>query len=284
MIAHHELPPGVESRSVRAAGLDLHYLEAGAGEPILLLHGWPTSSYLWRHTMPAMAASHRVIAVDLPGFGQSSKPLDASYSFGFHARTLDAFCDALGIGETSLAVHDLGGPVGLYWGLQRPERIRRLALLNTIVYPQMSWAVVAFVAICRVPGLRRALTSPGGLRWAMRFGVRDKQRLTDTVIAEYQRPFADRAARQALARTAYGLHPAGFVTLGKRLGEFRCPVRIVYGRDDRILPDVARTMARVRRDLPQAESTELADCGHFLHEDRPADVGRLLADFFADAR
>ena len=68
-----ELPPGIASRTVRVDDLDLHYLEAGAGEPVLLLHGWPTSSYLWRKTLPAIAAGNRVIALDLPGFGASSK-------------------------------------------------------------------------------------------------------------------------------------------------------------------------------------------------------------------
>ena len=281
MSIRHEVPEGIESKSVSVNGLDLHYLEAGSGEPILLLHGWPTSAYLWRHTMPAMAKHNRVIALDMPGFGASSKPLDASYSFGFHARTLDAFCEAIGVNELGLAVHDLGGPVGLYWGLQQPERIRKLALLNTIVYPQMSWAVMLFVAICRLPGARHWLTSPAGLRFAMRFGVCDKAGLSEQTIAQYQAPFVGREARAALAKTAYGLHPGGFVELARRLPEFRCPVRIVYGSEDRILPDVAKTMARVQRDLPQAVATALPGCGHFLQEDQPQEVGRLLAEFFA---
>lgn len=231
--------------------------------------------------MPAMEKRNRVIALDLPGFGASSKPADGCYSFRFHARALDGFCAALGIERTALAVHDLGGPVGLYWALQQPERITRLALLNTLVYPQMSWAVIAFVAICRTPGLRAALTAPAGLRWAMRFGVHDKQRLADDVIAHYQQPFADAESRRVLAKTAYGLHPNGFQEIARRLPALECPVRVVYGRDDRILPDVAHTMARVQRDLPQTEITELPDCGHFLQEDQGERVGELLARFFA---
>lgn len=277
----HDIPDGIQSRQVSVNGLDLHYLEAGSGDPVLLLHGWPTSAYLWRNTMPAMAKHNRVIALDLPGFGKSSKPLDASYSFGFHSRTLDGLCEALGIEDLSLAVHDLGGPVGLYWGLQRPERIRKLALLNTIVYPQMSWAVKLFVATCRLPGARHWITSPAGIRFSMRFGVNDKVGLGKPTIAQYQAPFTGRDARAALAKTAYGLSPKGFVTLEQRLKEFTCPVRIVYGTDDRILPDVAKTMSRVLRDLPQAEATALSGCGHFLQEDQPEEVGRLLAAFFA---
>jgi haloalkane dehalogenase len=69
-------PSGVTSHRVQVDGLDLHYLEAGAGEPVLLLHGWPTSAFLWRNVMPIMADRCRVIALDLPGFGASAKPLD----------------------------------------------------------------------------------------------------------------------------------------------------------------------------------------------------------------
>lgn len=163
--------------------------------------------------MPAMKKRNRVIALDLPGFGASSKPADGSYSFRFHARALDGFCATLGIEQTVLAVHDLGGPVGLYWTLQQPDRITRLALLNTLVYRQMSWAVIACVTLCRTPGLRAALTAPAGLRWAMRFGVHHKQRLGGDVIAHYQQPFAEVEACRVLAKTAYGLHPRG----GRRL-------------------------------------------------------------------
>src|ERR1700722_19545561 len=141
------------SAHVEVDGLRLHYLTAGSGSgaPVLLLHGWPTSSFLWRNVMPAIAAHRRVIALDLPGFGRSSKPLDASYSFRFYRRALDGFLGALGIDRIGLAVHDLGGPVGLSWAMLEPARRERLALLNTIVYPELSWAVIAFGAACRLP-------------------------------------------------------------------------------------------------------------------------------------
>jgi haloalkane dehalogenase len=126
----------IERASVEVDGMTLAYLSAGgdigAGAPVLLLHGWPTSSFLWRNVMPAIAAHRRVIALDLPGFGGSSKPLGASYSFRFFQRALDGFLAALKIDKIALVVHDLGGPVGLYWASQNPERLERLAILNTI--------------------------------------------------------------------------------------------------------------------------------------------------------
>ncbi len=104
------------SHEVEVEGLRLHYLEAGEGDPVLLLHGWPTSSFLWRNLIPILAEGNRVIAPDLPGFGRSDKPLDASYSFGFYNRVLDGFLSAVGVSRLhGLAVHDIGGPIGLHW-------------------------------------------------------------------------------------------------------------------------------------------------------------------------
>lgn len=273
----------IESRHLHLSEPDikLHYLEAGSGEPVLLLHGWPTSSHLWRDTMPAMAASNRVIALDLPGFGQSDKPLSASYSFRYHERVLEAFLDALDIAQINLVVHDLGGPVGMYWAVQHREKVLRLALLNTLVYPEMSWAVKLFVGATLVPGIKHALVSQAGLAWAMRFGVEDKGHMSGEVLRAYQRPFVDKDARRALLKTASGLHPKGFETIARRLPEFDIPVRLIYGENDRILPDIARTMDRIARDIPHAERTAMPGCGHFLQEDAGPQVGRLLAEFLS---
>ena len=275
------MPPDAASKYVEVEGLQLHYLEQGAGEPVLLLHGWPTSSFLWRNLIGPIAEHNRAIAIDLPGFGKSDKPLDPSYSFRYYDRVLNGFLDALGIDATGLAVHDLGGPVGLYWASQNPERIRKLALLNTLVYARPSWAVIAFVAAARMPGVRSWLASPSGLARAMRIGVHDKSRLTEEVIRGVQEPFETKEARRALLKAGTGLHPGGFKEIERWLPSADVPVRIVYGERDRILPDVAKTMRRVASDVSAPpEITALPDCGHFLQEERPAEVARILADFF----
>ena len=259
-------------------GLRVHYLTAGDGDPVLLLHGWPTSSHLWRNVIPHLSGSRRVFALDLPGFGRSDKPADASYSFRFYERVLEAFCAELGIARTALAVHDLGGPIGLYWAVRNPQRISSLALLNTFVYPEVSSAVKLFVLATRTPLLRDWLASPSGIAAALRLGVERRERLTPEVLAPYQEPCRERAARRALLAAGHGLHPDGLREIAEKLPRFEVPVRIVYGENDRILPDIARTMARVARDLPQARVTALRGCGHFVQEDAPTAVGRALRD------
>lgn len=268
-----------ESKFVEVEDLRLHYRERGTGSPVLFLHGWPTSSFLWRNVIEGLGPHTRAIALDLPGFGDSAKPLDASYSFRFHSRALDAFLAKLEIESVDLVVHDLGGPIGLYWACQDLDRVRRLVLLNTLVYPKPSWAVVAFIAACRLPGTRSWLSSPRGLRWAMRFGLADKERATEEMLNAVTAPFQARDDRVALLKSATSLHPKGFEEIAAALPSFSGPVLLAYGERDRILPDVAKTMSRVKEDLPQAEIHPLPACGHFLQEDCPERVSQLLRGF-----
>ena len=162
-----------------------------------------------------------------------------------------------------------------------PQRVTKLALLNTLVYPRPSWAVIAFVAAARTPILRDRLTTPGGLAFAMKLGMANRERLTDEVLEGVQAPFRSDDARRALLKAGTNLHPGGMREIARGLPQLEIPVRIVYGTEDRILPDVERTMEHVKRDLPQAEVSALEGCGHFLQEDEPERVGELLAEFFA---
>jgi pimeloyl-ACP methyl ester carboxylesterase len=272
----------VTMRSVDAGGLNLAYTELGEGPPVLLLHGWPTSSYLWRNVMPPLAeAGNRAIALDLPGYGSSSKPPGATYDFALYDRTLDAFLEALDIDTTALAVHDVGGPIGLHWAVHRPERVTKLVLLNTLVYPEFDEMALKFVETLSTPGPREQLTSPAGLEFSMKFGLADESNLTPETLAAVIEPFATDAERNALADAGIGLDPEGFEEIARLLPSAFAdtPVRIVYGEQDRILPTIAQTMERVKGDLPQAEITTLPDAGHFLQEEAAEQVGGLLAQF-----
>jgi len=263
-------------------GLQLAYRELGSGPPVMLLHGWPTSSLLWRRVMPAIARRNRVLAIDLPGFGGSDKPLDAGYGFGYFERALDGFLAGLEIERLGLAGHDIGGPIAVRWAIGRPDRVTKLALLNTLLYPELLEGHGEFVAMMSKPERRDRVTSPDGLAAAMRGGVVNRANLTAEVVAGVQAPFASEEARLALARAGLGLELEVFSEIAASLPTLRMPVRAVYGERDRYLPEVARTMARLQRDLPQAVVTALPDCGHFAQEDAPELIGDLLAAFFAE--
>lgn len=268
-------------QTTQANGLTLAYRELGSGPAVLLIHGWPTSSYLWRDVMPALAEGNRVVAVDLPGFGHSDKPLATRYDFDFFEHAIDGLLAELEIERVALAVHDLGGPIGVHWAVGNRTRVTRLALLNTLLYPEFSEAVQEFVTACAMPDLRERLTSPPGLEEVMRLGLADESNLTNDVLEAVLEPFESADARRALAKAAIGLQPEGFHEIACELGALDVPVRIVYGAKDRILPDVSETMTRVKTDLPQAVVSALPECGHFLQEEAPERVAQLLAPFFA---
>jgi haloalkane dehalogenase len=261
-------------------GFTLGYRELGSGPAVLLLHGWPTSSLLWRGVMPAIARANRVVALDLPGFGASDKPADGRYDFPDFEHAIDGLLDRLAIDRVAVAGHDLGGPIAVHWALENPDRVSALALLNTLLYPEVSPEVIEFLTTLSTPGPRERLTSPEGLTEVLRLGRADETEPPGDVLAEMLAPFATTDARLALAKAGIGLSSDEFVTLGARLSTMDVRVRVVYGERDRVLPDVADTFARLGRDLPTATVTALPNCGHFLQEDDPGRVGELLADFF----
>jgi pimeloyl-ACP methyl ester carboxylesterase len=270
-------------KTAQAGDLTIGYREAGAGTPVLLLHGWPTSSFLWRRVMPGLAAAGcRVIAPDLPGFGASDKPAGVRYGFELHERAIDGLLDVLGVDTCALVVHDLGGPVGVHWMLGRPGRVTRLGLLNTLLYPEFDPSVAEFVTALSTPGPRERLTSAEGLTDVLRLGLADPAALTVEALAGHLAPFRTDADRLALARAGIELGLDGFRDIAAAMPSLELPVAAIYGAQDRILPDVARTMGRVVRDVPHATVTELAHCGHFLQEEAPQELARLLTAFLAE--
>jgi haloalkane dehalogenase len=261
-------------------GLTVAYVDEGQGPPVLLLHGWPTSSYLYRHITPVLARHHRVVVPDLPGFGASSKPVDRTYSFELFAHVLDAIVERLELDDLGLVVHDLGGPIGLHWALHRPGRISRLALLNTLVYPDFDPTVVEFVMTLADENRRHELVSDDGLREVLRVGVNDPDALPGEALDGITAPFTSDENRQALAQAGFGLHPDGFSDIARLLPGLQIPVLGLYGTDDRILPDVAETFAHIQRDVPHAQIQAVPGAGHFLQEEVSPLIAERLTEFF----
>ena len=243
------------------------------------MHGFPTSSHLYRNILPELAKTHRAIALDLPGYGLSDKPLDSKYDYDFYANTLSAFLDALGIEHTHLVVHDLGGPAGLYWAVENPARVNRIAILNTLVFPEVHWTVTAFLLGLRTPGLRSLLTSPKGIVATMKLGVVNKDRMNRETLTPYTAAFETKPAQKALIKAGGGLGIGGLAKIAKKLPTLESPLRLIYGERDRVLPDVAKTMRRLQALRPEAELTALPNAGHFLQEDAPERVAELLSEF-----
>ena len=121
-------------KKVSVEGINISYFEKGKGKPIVLVHGIPTSSFLWRDMIEELSAHGRVIALDLPGFGFSDPPNDGDYGISNYARVIERFLEALSIEQATLVCHDLGGPITLTYALRHPDKYERLIILDTFLH------------------------------------------------------------------------------------------------------------------------------------------------------
>lgn len=176
----------------------MHYEETGEGDPIVLLHGNPTSSFLWRDVIPPLAAEGRCLAPDLVGFGRSGKP-SIGYRFEDHARYVDAWFDALDLRDVTLVGHDWGGALLFHWAARHPERVKALAFFETIIRP-FTWdewpenGVELFKAF-RTPGVGEELILDRNTFVELVLPRSVMRGLTEQEKDVYRAPFTEREAR-----------------------------------------------------------------------------------------
>jgi len=263
---------------VELNGLRVAYLAAGQGEGVVLVHGWPTYSHLWRQQIPALAEHFAVYALDLPGLGDSDKPSDVRYSLDFFAGVLAGFLDGVGLEKVSLVCHDIGGPVALLWAVRHPERLARLVVMDTTPYPDLPLLIRLLLPAARMPGVGRGLVSRAGLRLLFHIGVARRSVVTDELVAAYDRPFAgDPAARKTLLRILAQLDPREMSEIEANLSQITVPTLILWAEKD---PSAPLTIARrLQADISGAVLRTIPNCGHFLTEDCPAEVNRILLQF-----
>jgi haloalkane dehalogenase len=263
-------------------GLRLAHLDEGEGRPVLLVHGEPTWSFLWRKVIPPLVETGcRCIAPDHAGFGRSDKPLDiAWYSYDRHTALLADLVERLDLRGVTVVVHDWGGPIGLRLAVEQPDRIERIVAMDTGLFTghqRMSAAWEAFRGFVeRTEDLPVGMLVRGGCR-------RDPG---DAVIAAYDAPFPDAAAK-AGARAFPLLIPrtpeapgaeAGRRVLDALAADAR-PLLLVWAEHDPVVP-----LSTGRR-FAEAIGAELAhvipEASHFLQEDQGPLIGRLIAEWLA---
>lgn len=268
----------IAGKNIKVNGSNIFYLESGKGNPVVLLHGWPTSSYLWRNIIPSLAKTHRVIAPDLTGYGRSDKPLDIIYSLDNQSKILGEFLDKLGLNKTALAVHDFGGPIGLLWAVRNPEKLERLAILNTFLHPKLPFFMNLLFLASKIPGVCKWFAAPSGIAATIKLGMSNKNALTRELIETYQTPFKHIDAQKALLKAFNDSKLDELNEVIQKLPTLKVPIFILYGEKDIWL---APEMIRIKNELPHARVTTIPKCSHFLQEDQPEIVSELLADFFS---
>jgi pimeloyl-ACP methyl ester carboxylesterase len=262
----------------------LSSIEAGSGPPLVAIHGLGATKGSFLPTVAALSDRYRVIAVDLPGFGDSEKPIGASYDARFFAGALVALLDALELDRAHLIGNSLGGRVALEVGLLHPDRVDRLALLC----PSLAWRRerpwAPLVRLMR-PKLGLVQITPRPLVEAIvrRLIPGAEEGWSAAGVDEFLRAYltpAGRAAFYAAARHIYLEEPHGADGFWTRLPELRADPLFVWGRGDRLVPiGFARHVADA---LPHARHVEL-DCGHVPQIERPRQTHAAVGDFLGEA-
>lgn len=283
-------PPGIEHGHARLGDVSLHYVTAGAGDPVVLVHGWPSTWYEWRHVMPLLSAGHRVIAPDLRGLGDSSRPLA-----GYDKKTVAAdlwqlLSGTLGLERWHLVGHDWGGPVAFALAAAHPEAIRTLAIVDVTI-----------------PGLGPDI-SQGGKRWHHAFHMTPD--LPEALVQGRERAYLGwfyesfswrRGAFQAADIDEYlrtygqpGALRAGFafyrnipndiadnralLDAGLRL---KMPVLAVGGGREESRGRGREPEASLKVIADDVTGAVVADSGHFVPEEQPEALAALLLAHFA---
>jgi len=261
---------------VQVEGHRIAYFDEGAGPPVLLIHGIPTSSLLWREIVPVLARTRRVIAPDMLNYGRSDKPERADVSIAAQARLMVGVLDALGIARADVVSHDIGGGVAQIVAVRRPERVKKLVLASAVCFD--SWPIPEFLPL-QQPGAEDEMTLPDFLDMLRGFlpqGVHRAETLTPEVAETIMEPWSSEEGKRALFRNFRRLNPEYTQAIADELTQLDHETLILWGRHDPFQkPAYAE---KLRETIPNAR-LHWIEAAHWITEECPGDVATVLADF-----
>ena len=278
------------SHYVDVHGSRMHYIEEGTGDPVLFLHGNPTSSYLWRNIIPHVQSHARCIALDLIGMGQSDKPA-IDYSFFDHAKYVEGFIETLGLQHLTLVIHDWGSALGFHYAMRNEANIKALAFMEAILMPIPSWDAMP-------PDLRetfQAFRTPE-VGWDMIVNQHMfieqvlpsliVRKLTDAEMDHYRAPYLDPPSRKPLWRWPNEIpiagEPAAVVAIveeyHRKLQQSRLPKLLLSATPGGIID--AQAVAWCQQNLPNLHVVDIGAGIHFIQEDNPHLIGTELAKWY----
>jgi len=273
----------IPMKQITIEGINISYIDEGEGMPLVLVHGIPTSSFLWRAMVDELTAHGRVIGPDLPGFGFSDPPTGGDYSISHYAHILGSFLEALSIEKGVLICHDFGGPVTVMYALRHPERYQRLIILDTFLHTDLpDWGL--FYKIAKIWPVGEVLMGFAGESIAqsgLEAGVVNKSRITKEVIRRYYMPdgSADKLNKTYLGTLRVD-HVKDLTFIEQNLKAIDKPTLIVWGENDVYLP--LSLADRIHQDIVGSKIEIIPNCGHFLQEDEPRKLTEIIVRFLSD--
>lgn len=258
-------------------GANVFYIEDGAGPDLILLHGFPTSSYIWRNTISHLATRFRVIAPDFIGYGKSDKPLDKEVSLLTQANMVVDLMDQLNIDKAIICGHDMGGGVAQIIATGHEDRVNKLVLLDTVCYD--SWPIQPFAEF-KERELRETLT-PADLEFRLKAllpsGFYDIAKLTPEIMANYLEPWMTTDGVKAFLHNVENFDSRYTMVLVEELKTTRVPTLLIWGEGDSFQKiDYAY---RLQADIPDCRLEIIPNARHFVMEDNPEQVSSLIMDF-----
>ncbi len=272
-------PHGAHSRFADIDGVRIHYQEKGNGIPLVLIHGFTSSTYSWKDVFEPLSRNFRVIAVDLKGFGFSSKP-DGDYSRRAQAVLLLRFLENLKIERAWLCGNSMGGEVALNASLLSPERVAGLILIDSNgVQVAGSGSLAPKYLLIPVVGrvlTALSLTSDKLVRQGLEKSFYDDTKITDERVANYYRPLQTRGGQLAAlrARTQAGLFP-----VETELSKIAVPTLIIWGAQDALIPLEAGT--KMNKVIKDSKLVIFDNCGHLPQEEMPERVVNEVTNFIS---
>ncbi len=275
---------GFAHNDVLLADTSMHYVEAGTGQPVVFLHGNPTSSYLWRSVLAAAdLGRRRAIAVDLIGMGESGKPTIA-YRFADHVDHIEAFLDALALHDIVLVGHDWGVAISLEYLRRHPSRVAAVVFMEGHLWPLPDWS--SFDPIfqrLRVPGVGEHIVLEENFFLDSLLPAATRRPLDAAELEVYRRPYPTPASRLPLLQWAREIPIAGepadtAAIMAEAWAAFMAsevPKLLLHGGVGVVL--TTDKVAKCRAELPALTVVDLGDAGHFLPEDRPAKLAAALS-------
>jgi haloalkane dehalogenase len=275
-----------ESHYIDVLGSNMHYIDQGNGDPILLLHGNPTSSYLWRNVIPLISPVGRVIAVDLIGMGKSDKP-DIPYQLEDHIRYVDAFIDELDLENIVLVLHDWGGGIGFDYAMRNQENVRGIVFMEAVVKP-MSWADTNFAEKYLFQTMRDNKKGEDLLVGDNYFvekliPMMAGRRLSKVEMDAYRAPYLEPAHRKPVRVWPQEIPIDGtpernqirIAGTYEKLKKSSIPLLLLVGEPGMIMKE--EFVATLKNDLPRMETEDIGAGMHYLQETQPTNIGRAVA-------
>ncbi len=262
---------------VQIDGVALRYKQEGLGRPLVLLHGLPTYSYLWRNIAPGLTYGNTIYSLDLMGFGLSEKPQHVSYSIETYVGQLTKFLDNFHLENPILIGHDIGATIVTLYTIRNPGKVRKLIIMNAPLYPE---ARSLHVRLLRTRLIGELLTGDWFLKRIFRNGVLNQAVMTDSLLEAYLQPYHDDpGARTALLKCVreFELRPMLEKEITPNLGKIQTPTLILWGDGDPYVPlDFAK---KLKDDIPDSTLEVVLRTGHFEIEERPEEVRAQIREF-----